>query len=87
MKARKLRSSSFTICAIQNVVYFCKFFNQHIVTAKEQKRVNTSMIGGATLYQMGTQLPSPKGHSSPNFQLMSVVAKRLDGSRCHLVGK
>jgi len=28
------------------------------------------------------QLP-PKGHS-PNFRHMSVVAKRLDGSRCHL---
>ena len=28
---------------------------------------------------------SPKGHSSPNFWLMSVVAKRLVGSRCHLV--
>ena len=27
----------------------------------------------------------PKGHSLHNFQPMSVVAKRLDGSRCHLV--
>ena len=27
---------------------------------------------------------SPKGHT-PNFRPMSVVAKRLDGSRCHLV--
>jgi len=26
-----------------------------------------------------------KRGSSPNFRLMSVVAKRLDGSRCHLV--
>jgi len=30
------------------------------------------------------QLP-PKGHSHPNFRPMSVVAKRLDGLRCHLV--
>jgi len=30
--------------------------------------------------------PSPKkGHSSPMFRPMSIVAKRLDGSRCHLV--
>ena len=30
--------------------------------------------------------PTPeKGAHSPNFQPMSVVAKRLDGSRCHLV--
>jgi len=33
----------------------------------------------------GAQLPSPKWHSRPNFRPMSVVAKRLDGSRCHLV--
>jgi len=26
-----------------------------------------------------------KGHSPPNFRSMSVVAKWLDGSRCHLV--
>ena len=28
-------------------------------------------------------LPPPKGYS-PNFRLMSIVAKRLDGSRWHL---
>ena len=34
-------------------------------------------------------LPPPKGHSLPpfNFRPMSVVAKRLDASRCHLVGR
>jgi len=31
--------------------------------------------------------PLPKGAQPPNFQPMSVVAKRLDGSRCHLVGR
>jgi len=25
-----------------------------------------------------------RGHSPSNFRLMSVVAKRLDGSKCHL---
>jgi len=30
--------------------------------------------------------PTPKkGHNPPNFQPMSIVAKRLDGPRCHLV--
>ena len=33
---------------------------------------------------MGTQLPQ-KGCTAPNFPPMSIVAKRLDGSRCHLV--
>jgi len=30
--------------------------------------------------------PTPKGHS-PNLWPMSVVDKRLDGSRCHLGGR
>jgi len=34
---------------------------------------------------MGTQLPLPKGGRSPQFSAKSVVAKWLDGSRCHLV--
>ena len=34
----------------------------------------------------GPRTPSPKGHS-PNFQPISVIAKLLDGSRCHLVGR
>jgi len=29
--------------------------------------------------------PPHKGGRAPNFLPMSVVAKRLDGSRCHLV--
>ena len=33
----------------------------------------------------GTQLPFPKRGTAPNFRPLSVVAKRLDGSRCHLV--
>ena len=30
-------------------------------------------------------LPPLKGHSTSNFRPMSIVAKRLDGLRCHLV--
>jgi len=36
----------------------------------------------------GTQFPQKRKHSlssPPNFWPMSIVAKRLDGSRCHLV--
>jgi len=41
----------------------------------------------ATLCKKGTQLPVPKkgAQPPPNFQPMFVEAKRLDGSRCHLV--
>jgi len=33
----------------------------------------------------GDQAPLPKSGTAPDFRLMSVVAKRLDGLRCHLV--
>ena len=33
----------------------------------------------------GIQFPSLEGAQPPNFRPMSVVAKRLDGLRCHLV--
>jgi len=31
--------------------------------------------------------PPPKGCGAPNFRPISVVAKWLDGSRCHLVDR
>ena len=41
-------------------------------------------IGLVTLCYRGTHFPQ-RGTALPNFRPMSVVAKRLDGSRCHLV--
>jgi len=38
----------------------------------------------ATLCYMETQLPSSKRGRAPNFRSMSIVAKRLHGSRWHL---
>ena len=35
----------------------------------------------------GPSLPSPKGAEPPNFRAMSIVVKRLHGSRCHYVGR
>jgi len=43
-------------------------------------------LGQATLCYMGTSPPpQKKGGIAPNFLPMSVVAKRLDGLRCHWV--
>ena len=33
----------------------------------------------------GDPAPPNKGHSTPTFWRMSILAKWLDGSRCHLV--
>jgi len=41
-------------------------------------------LGQGDIVLEGTQLP-PKGAQPPHFRRMSVVVKRLDGSRCHLV--
>jgi len=35
----------------------------------------------------GDPATAKKGGSAPNFHIMSIVAKQLDGSRCHLVGR
>jgi len=35
----------------------------------------------------GDPAPLSERGEPPNFRPMSIVAKRLDGSRCHLVGK
>ena len=42
-------------------------------------------LGAGDFLLDGTQLPPPKGSGAPNFRSMFIVAKRLDGSRCHLV--
>ena len=41
-------------------------------------------LGSRHIVLDGNPAPSKKG-TAPNFPPMSVVAKRLDGSRCHLV--
>jgi len=41
---------------------------------------------GHIVLDRGPNSPLPKmGTTPPNFRPMSVVVKRLDGSRCHLV--
>jgi len=35
----------------------------------------------------GDPAPFPKRGEAPSFRPMSIVAKWLDGSRCHLVGR
>ena len=37
--------------------------------------------------KLGTQPLSPKSGRAPNLRPIPIVAKRLDGSRCHLVRK
>jgi len=44
-------------------------------------------LGPGHIVLDGTQLSPPKGAQSPNFRPMTLVAKQLDGSRCHLVRK
>ena len=44
---------------------------------------NTTWYGGGL--SLGDNLSSPKGAQSPSFWSVSIVAKGLDGLRCHLV--
>jgi len=42
-------------------------------------------LGPGHIVLDGDPAPLPERGTGPNFRPMSVVAKRLDGSRCHLV--
>jgi len=42
-------------------------------------------LGPGDIVLDGDPAPPKRGHSTPAFQRTSVVAKRLDRSRCHLV--
>ena len=43
-------------------------------------------LGPGHIVLDGNPAPLPQMGRAPNFQPISVVAKRLHGSRCHLVG-
>jgi len=43
-------------------------------------------LGAGDIVLDGDSAPPKKGHGTSTFRPMSVVAKRLDGPRCHLVG-
>jgi len=47
--------------------------------------MEVSLILGNIVLDGDSAPPPLKGHSPPNFEPMSVVAKRLDGLRSHLV--
>jgi len=53
----------------------------------DQDELGTEVgLGPGHIALAGVSAPPKKGHSPPpNFQLMSIVAKRLNGLRCHLV--
>jgi len=42
-------------------------------------------LGPGNIVLDGDPAPPKKGHRTNHFRPMSIVAKRLDGSRCHLV--
>jgi len=42
-------------------------------------------LGPGHIVLDGDAAPAPKEGTAPNFRPMSIVAKQLDGLRCHLV--
>jgi len=44
-------------------------------------------LGPVHIVLDGIPAPPPKRGTAPNFRFMSIVAKRLDGSRRHSVGR
>jgi len=80
-----LRNNSLTLtvclsCPFCNVVY-C---GHTVGRIKMKLDVQVGLVPGHIVLHGDPGPPPPKGHS-PNFRSISVVAKRLDGSICHLV--
>jgi len=68
----------------------CSQFSAHICCGQTAVWIKMALRGGPRsrphCARWGPSSFSPKrGHIPPNFRPISIVAKRLDGSRCHLV--
>ena len=64
-------------------------FSAHVYCGQTARGIKLSLgteVGLGPGHNGFDGAPAPKEHS-PNFRPMSVVAKRLDRSRCHLVGR
>jgi len=74
-----------SVCSVLSVLSVTLMYcNQSVGCIKMKLGMQVGLDPGHTLFQMGTAPPPSKG-STPNFWPMSIVAKRLDGQRCHLL--
>jgi len=65
-------------------------FSAHVYCGQTAKWIKMPLgrevgLGSSDVVLDGTELPPQKRGMTPNFRPMSIVAKRLDASRCHLV--
>ena len=74
----------YTVCLVLSVtLVYC---GQTVGWIKMKLVVQVG-LGRGHIVLDGDQLPLPQRGRVPNFRPISVVAKWLDGSRCHLVGR
>ena len=73
-----IRDRSCPVCNV-DVLWSKRFVGSKLNLACRQSRPWPRCV------RWGPSPAPPKGQSRPNFRPMSVVAKRLDGLRCHLV--
>ena len=66
-------------------IIYCKIYLQTYRHNMTYSVLKVPLNPNQPTNQMGTQLPSPKWGIAPNFRPVPIVAKRLDGLRCHLV--
>jgi len=65
-------------------------FSAHVFCGQTAGWIKMSLVreidvGPRDIVLDGDPAPTKKGHSTPTFLPMSIVAKLLDASRCHLV--
>jgi len=76
-----------SVCPVLSVTLV--YYGQTVGWIKMKLGMQVSLSPGYIVLrgEWGPSSPSPKGEESPNFQPISVVAERLDASRCYLVGR
>jgi len=85
--SRRLFVKRFALCyqTVVNVLSLMLVYCGQTVGWIEMKLGAEASLGPGHIVLDGNTNPPPKKGIAPNFRPMSVVAKRLDGSRCNLV--
>jgi len=89
VKGKRVRPMLWDRClSVCPVLFVCPVCNVGVLWPNgwtDQDETWHAGIGPSHIVLDGDPVPPPQRGTAPNFRPISVVVKRLDGSRCHLV--
>ena len=74
--------SCLSVCLFVTLVYF----DETVERIKMKLGTKVGVGPGDFVLDGDPPPPKKKGGTAPNFRPISIVTKRVDGSRCHFVG-